>query len=192
MTIEVSRSFSGRGITVPYAPIFDDIRKNHGFLDVRGQPNLAAQILEGHDSEALRALLVRIAREGSYFSLGCDLGAHVEDVELKNVAGGYLQIASTDYANTSTDHYDVFCDALAKNLEARADRRSWRVDLQGAYVQFRLPGEEFILAPSIWIWFFAAAKTCADARKSREGLICVLEDALHATEVRASFVIQRD
>ena len=29
------------GMTVPYAPLFDDIRCNYGFVDLRGRPDLA-------------------------------------------------------------------------------------------------------------------------------------------------------
>jgi hypothetical protein len=66
-------------MTVPYAPITDDIRHNRGFVDLRGRSDLAREIAEGRDSVALRNLLVRIAQPGSrIFTIGCDLEAHQE------------------------------------------------------------------------------------------------------------------
>jgi hypothetical protein len=68
MPLQISKR-GGDGITVPYGPIFDGVRKNSGFTDVRGRPDVAAQITEGGESKALRDLLVRTARENVYFSL---------------------------------------------------------------------------------------------------------------------------
>jgi len=44
---------SEQGITVPYAPLFNDINRNHGFVDVRGRPDLVAGIPEASQSNAL-------------------------------------------------------------------------------------------------------------------------------------------
>jgi hypothetical protein len=41
MSLEVAYR-EGDGTTVPYGPIFDDIRKNRGFVDERGRPDIAA------------------------------------------------------------------------------------------------------------------------------------------------------
>jgi hypothetical protein len=82
-------------ITVPYAPIADDIRQNRGFVvDLREHPEKARDIAEGNQSSALRHLLVRVAAAGSpIFTLGCDMGAHVESTRVplrrREVAGGY-------------------------------------------------------------------------------------------------------
>jgi three-Cys-motif partner protein len=143
MPLEVIRSFDS-GITVPYGPIFDDIRRSNGFTDLRGRPDLAEKIVEGSSSRALRELLVRVARERSYFSLGCDLGRYAEDEQPPNqrkVSGGYLQIASTNYAEASTDQYDVFCEAFGRELSRHVRKRRWKINLRGTYVQFNLPGE---------------------------------------------------
>ena len=45
------------GMTVPYPPLFNDIRRNHGFVDLRGRPDLAIEIPEGSQSSALKAIL---------------------------------------------------------------------------------------------------------------------------------------
>src|SRR5712671_3738486 len=92
-------------MTVPYAPIADDIRHNRGFVDLRGLPGEAKEIAEGSDSSALSNLLVGLAAVGSpIFTLGCDLGAHREPTHIplrrREVAGGYIQIASVHYHGT--------------------------------------------------------------------------------------------
>jgi hypothetical protein len=46
------------GMTVPYPRLFDEIRSNHGFVDVRGRPELAAEIAETSHSPAMKALLI--------------------------------------------------------------------------------------------------------------------------------------
>jgi hypothetical protein len=65
------------GITVPYPPLFDIIRRNHGFMDLRGRPDLAATIPEGSESASLKSLLVEMSKPGApLFTLGCDLGTN--------------------------------------------------------------------------------------------------------------------
>lgn len=186
MPLEVSRSL-GNGITVPYSPIFDAVRKNHGFTDLRGKPDLAEKIFEGASSRALSELLVRIAAEQSYFSLGCDLGRHSEKEQSKmrrRVSGGYIQVASINYAQASTGQYDAFCDVFSRELRRKASQWRWKIDLQGTYVKFNIPEEPPAKAPSMWIWFFAAAKTHDQADISREELLRAIGEALHAHKVR--------
>jgi hypothetical protein len=79
MTFRFTFRVDPEGMTVPYAPITDDIRRNLGFVDLRGHPDRAKEIAEGKESPALRNLLVRVASVGSgIFTLGCDLGTHQE------------------------------------------------------------------------------------------------------------------
>jgi hypothetical protein len=193
MPLKITRSF-GNGITVPYGPIFDDIRRNHGFTDLRGRPDLAKEIVEGLSFPALRELLIRMARERTYFTLGCDLGRHTEIDRPKDqskVSGGYLQIASTKYAEASTGHYDAFCEAFGRQLRRYVRKQRWKIDLQGTYVQFNIPGELSAKAPSIWIWFFAAAGSHDKSDKSREELLTAIADALHADQVSKQLIFTR-
>ena len=44
------------GMTVPYPPLYDDIRRNHGFVDIRGRPDLASKIPEASQSPAFASL----------------------------------------------------------------------------------------------------------------------------------------
>lgn len=185
MGLEVSRR-GAQGITVPYGPIVDDIRRNNGFSDVRGRPDLAAKIVEGTSSNALRGLLVRIARENVYFSLGCDLGSHCEpeaSSAQRQVAGGYIQVAAIKYQRPSIDHYDRLCDLVEAKLAERVKRSHWKIDFAGTWVRFRLPHERRVTRPSMWIWFFAAARSKARAVESRERLMETLSDVLHMPEV---------
>jgi|ERR1700687_160939 len=132
MPLQVS-SRGGEGITVPYGPIFDGVKKNSGFSDVRGRPDLAAQIAEGGTSKALGNLLVRAARENVYFSLGCDLGDHQElesPAAQRQIAGGYIQVAAINYSDASTDQYDEFGKAVTSELRKRAQSFHWRIELE--------------------------------------------------------------
>jgi hypothetical protein len=69
MPFQFSFRVDPEAITARYALITDDIRRNRGFVDLRGHPNKAKEIAEGNDSPALRNLLVRVAIVGSAISL---------------------------------------------------------------------------------------------------------------------------
>jgi hypothetical protein len=182
MSLEVAYR-GGDGTTVPYGPIFDDIRKNRGFVDARGRPDIAASIAEGSESAELKKLLVRISEENIYFSLGCDLGKHEEPeakAPLRQVAGGYVQVVGIDYEGLSTDQYDEFGDRVQRALRAKSQGRNWRLWLQGCFVNFKFPGRPAVKAPSMWIWFFARAKNEERAIEAREELIAILSEILHS------------
>jgi hypothetical protein len=150
---------------------------------------VAAQITEGGESKALRDLLVRIARENVYFSLGCDLGDHTEPESIaaqRQVAGGYIQFAVINYSNATTDQYDEFCKTMEPALRKGARSSHWRIELVGTWVKFCLPDEPTTTSPSMWIWFFAAARTKAKAMASREVLIGAISDVLHMPEVAST------
>ena len=74
------------GMTVPYPPLFNDIRRNHGFVDLRGRPDLAIEIPEGSQSPALKAILVELSEPASpLFTLGCDLGTNPPGFRLRDL-----------------------------------------------------------------------------------------------------------
>src|SRR5712691_10020038 len=118
-------------ITVPYAQITDDIRRNRGFVDLRGRPDKAKDIAEGNDSPALRSLLVRVATVGStIFTLGCDLGAHQEPTHVplrrREVAGGYIQFASVHYDRAESESYAAFANGIAAHVKTRVEEDNWK------------------------------------------------------------------
>lgn len=166
-------------MTVPYAPITDDIRRNRGFTDLRGQPGRAKEIAEGNSSSALSDLLVRVAEVGSpIFTVGCDLGSHTEPTHVpqrrREVAGGYVQIASIQYHRTITEAYAAFANSMVDALRARCGKDNWNIDIVGKGVNFKFDGEPKGVQPSLWIWFFAAAPDPFAAIESRERLIAAL------------------
>lgn len=170
-------------MTVPYAPITDDIRRNRGFTDLRGQPGRAKEIAEGNGSSALSGLLVRVAQVGSpIFTLGCDLGSHTEPTHVprsrREVAGGHVQIASIQYHLTETEAYAAFANSMVEALRARSGKDHWKIDIVGKGVNFKFDGEPKGIQPSLWIWFFAAAHNPLAAIQSRERLIEAIGDIL--------------
>jgi hypothetical protein len=183
------------GTTVPYPPLFDDIRRNHGFVDLRGRPDLAAEIPEGSQSPALKELLVDLSEPHSaLFTLGCDLGTHEEsqcEERARHVAGGYIQLMSASYADRSPDDYLTFSYAIAEVLENKAQDHIWVVRFVLEFVVFNL--DEFSnLAPSLWIWFHAKARTPDVALASREDLIGGLHQALADERLTLFFEEGRD
>jgi hypothetical protein len=109
MTFKFSFQIDPEGMTVPYPPVTDEIRRNRGFVDLRREPEKAIEIAEGTDSLALRNLLIRVAEKGtSIFTIGCDLGAHQERTNVparrREFAGGYIQFASIHYDRPSPSH----------------------------------------------------------------------------------------
>jgi hypothetical protein len=169
-----------KGITVPYGRRFRKQRRNHGFVDLRGRPDLAALIPEAAQSEALKALLVSLADASSPLStLGCDLGAHVEGKgsARRHIAGGYVQVMRRDYARASADDYLALTRAISADLEEPAADHEWTLGFTLTSVDFKLDLCTDTI-PSVQIWFFARADTPEDAAASRELLIEKLSGAL--------------
>jgi hypothetical protein len=163
------------GITVPYPPLFDGIRRNHGFVDLRGRAHLVAKIPETAQSEALKRLLTKLAEPGSpLLTLGCDLGTHEEQLKegetASPIAGGYIQFMDTCYADRSSDDYVRFARYIAEALESEAEGHNWIVRFTPTFVMFNLDNYSN-LTPSLWVWFYAAGHSPEDALASREALI---------------------
>lgn len=178
--LTASFPFGGRGNTVPYPPLFDDIRSNHGFIDLRGRPDRIAQVPEARESTALASLLRALAAPDSpLVSLGCDLGEHVEadapEAE-REVAGGYVQIVCADYQGQSIDFLLALGRRMEAALQVRSDGQLWEAifDLQPVHIAFGTVLETF----SIWLWFLATAATREEARFSREIFLKAIQDAL--------------
>lgn len=183
MVLDVER-YGAEGTTVPYGKVFDGVRKNSGFIDIRGRPDLAATIPEGAESQALRRLLIRLAADKVYFSLGCDLGEHEEPespATRRYVAGGYIQLTSIRYREASTEQHDDFATAIEKSMRERSRGKRWRMWLEGRWVNFRLGRRT--KAPTTWVWFFALERSKLRALEERENMIEALSETLHTVEV---------
>lgn len=177
--LETNLEMDEEGMTVPYPPLFDDVRKNHGFIDIRGRPELASEIPEGLDSLAMRTLLIELAQPNSkIFSVGCDSGTKVlTEAKLPHTAGGYVQIMHATYADRSPEDYARYAAAVAETLKAGSQNKEWRVDFILTPVAFKLDGFSDMTG-SLWIWFHAFADSEEGTLVSRETLITELGQAL--------------
>jgi hypothetical protein len=129
MTFKFAFRVDREGMTVPYAPITDDIRRNRGFVDLRGRSDLAGEIAEGHNSVALRNLLVRIAQPSSrVFTIGCDLGAHQQGASATPRSCG--RIHRTPNHATVGDFrvvdFSIKAGAQPRGFPRAASRSRWR------------------------------------------------------------------
>lgn len=161
------------GITIPYPPVSDEIRRNNGFVDLRGHPDLAGQISEGSESAALKDLLVRLSDSASsLFTLGCDLGEHQEEERriIRQFAGGYVQLMASNYMTAKPQNYLELARAVEQTLRKSSTRLSWEFRFELTPVSFQLDSVEGLI-PSLCIWFVAEASTRLAASKSREFLI---------------------
>lgn len=161
------------GNTVPYPPLFDAIRKNHGFVDTRGRIDRIADIPEAQLSEALAGILRLLAAPDSpLISLGCDLGQRDKPkgrLDTRKWAGGYVQIAA---ASATTEEFELLRD-VAKAIETGLHRivvsDNWEVRF--VLTSVHLDFEEERDTQSAWLWFDAKASTVNLALASRERLL---------------------
>lgn len=180
MALQVRSGQGGKGTTVPYPPLYDDVRRNHGFVDLRGKPELVAGILETEESSALLRLLVALSQPKSQVcSLGCDLGTHVESAArfgARQVAGGYVQIADSRFENFEFEVVKNSSVYIEKFLRSKVGSDRWEVkfDLRSVIFNFGDPIE----APSVWLWFFAKSSSQAGAMDSRERLMNCIAEAI--------------
>jgi hypothetical protein len=176
----VSYHLDPEGITVPYGAIFDEVRSNFGFVDLRGRADLVADLPEVASSAALRRLLSSLAAPTSQiFSIGCDLGEHQEDEaprELRRVAGGYVQLMSSNYFEADDETYRTIGEHVGRRLEDASVGHSWEVRVSLQKVAFKLDAAG--IRSSLVFWFYASAAKPQKARSSREVLIDRLHRAL--------------
>jgi hypothetical protein len=171
------------GTTVPYSAFTDDIRHNRGFVDLRGRPDRATEIAEGGASAALLNLLMQVASPDSpIFTLGCDLGSHMEPTNVplrrRAVAGGYVQVAGIHYHRTPTEAYAALANSIVAAARTQSGKDNWEIDFVGKGVRFQFEGEPTGIQPSLWIWFFARTSNEFSAMESRERLITAISDTL--------------
>ncbi len=170
--------------TVPYQQLFDDIRNNYGFMDLRGSPELVPRIPESTQSSALAALLLALAQSDSCLcSLGCDLGAGEPGPDREqHVAGGYVQLMATDYRGRTASEYLAFCQFVAQRMESQSETHAWELECMHKWVNLGIDGSHEMTS-SVSFWFHANASSAAEAVTSREVLLACLLDALTRREI---------
>lgn len=173
MPVQVVYSSGERGNTVPYPPLEDEIRRNHGFVDLRGKPEAVATIPEARLSPALASLLTSLAQPHSAFiSLGCDLGEHTDPASQLNTrrrAGGYVQIADARMKDVDGTFLKRAAAHIEITLNAKAGTDRWSIRFVLTRVAYEF--NERVEAHSFWLWFDAKASTLDKARASRERLL---------------------
>ncbi|MEZ5830094.1 MAG: hypothetical protein R3D05_02845 [Dongiaceae bacterium] len=168
-------------LTLPYERNFEDGRTNHGFVDMRGRPDLAREVREATSSRALAELLIALAEpESRYFSIGCDLRPWPPaEPDAPHQSAGYLQLAFSDLEKEATDHrrHLQFGHDLKAHLDRSAGDESWVVRLVVATVDAAdIGGPEEMWSPVIE--FCAMGPSERDAADSAERLIAALRDFL--------------
>lgn len=189
MPVFLSNSTSDNAIPVPY-PAGYPRPSNYGFLDLRGNPDAVAEIPEVARTPALRALLVRFASEaGPLFTVGCDVGHHVEAGALQNeryVSGGYVQFALVRATYNEASRWARLFNDMQEGLKARVADDYWRVHLRLSPILVRLDNLNQMQG-SVHVDFFACAANGGAARKSRERLINAINASITATSINRAF-----
>lgn len=179
MPVQISCTSNGRGNTVPYPPLQDEIRRNHGFVDLRGRPDAVATVPEAQSSVALAALLVALAAPRSLLiSLGCDLGEHTDPTsqsQTRRRAGGYVQVADARIRDVERDFLKRAAAHIEVTLRAAVGNDRWSIQLDLCRVAYTF--DDVVEAHSLWIWFDAKASTFDKARSSRERLLIAITSA---------------
>ena len=168
------------GVTLPYDPVFDDIRSNHGFVDTLGRPDLAREMYECAQSVSMRRLLMRLAHsEAKVFSIGCDLGGRLMpgDSGCHHIAGGYVHVLSAAYSQYWLGEYEQYGEAVANMLEGRSSGHEWELELALTPVRFNLDHFRKVTG-SITVWFHAYGDAEDVATRSRDVCIANLGDCL--------------
>jgi hypothetical protein len=178
--LRCQQQLTDRIMSVPYSA-GRRRRSNHGFTDLRGCPSKAAIIAEATSSPALTFLLkCAAAPNAPFFSIGCDIGHHREkELVSSYVSGGYVQLASHDYASTELRDYWSLAEQVQKACRTASSGYRWRITFLAARCNFRLGHDPEVTAPSLLIYFWALAKTASLAEQSREALIFAIVRALY-------------
>jgi hypothetical protein len=82
------------------------------------------------------------------------------------------------YDRAKTESYAAFANAIVASLQESAGDHHWKIEFIGKYVNFNFDGEATGLYPSLWMWFFAAARDSFEALASRERLIGAIDAAI--------------
>jgi len=164
--------YEQKGMRVPYPANYEPGRTNAGYIDLRGRPDRVDEIHEASRSPALARLLREIASGEDWITLGCDLGAHVEQggSGKVHVAGGYLQLTTAELTSLP-DVFEKAGERIFRYLEDAVQDDSWQTFFEISPIEFRLVGKDPCTGGSLKVSFFAEASVPRRARASRERLI---------------------
>ena len=108
--------YQGSGITiaqtdealtaVPYGPqTHDDGDQNHGWVDLRDNPERVTNIPEAQKSAGLAALLKTLAEPGALMTSGCECGLFAGNAEMAHAyyVGGYIDVMFREGALNSPE-----------------------------------------------------------------------------------------
>ena len=155
-------------------------RRNHGFFDLRGDPERARSIAEAASSPAFQDLLAQLADSHSrYFSVGCELGdgpVTLEGGAAGHCSGGYVQIAHNELHSPAALHNGPQ-GVLARDMRAFLDGvvgdRLWAVRFIVTVIGVEaLGGPEQVWSPLIEM--DAIAENAEHAAQSAEQLFVAL------------------
>ncbi|MGK9233285.1 hypothetical protein KXS07_16645 [Inquilinus limosus] len=174
--------YAEKAITIPYPPIpREGESSNHGFIDVRGRPDLAAAIPEASESEALRRILVELAQPSSLFAtVGCALGAYEEpesEADIRYRCGGYVQLFFIDHSERWEFDYENIITDTRDFKSSKAGNYKWFIRYVIEDILLKVDNMEDTI-PSLQIWFHCADQSPEAALSSREVLIDTIREAL--------------
>ncbi|WP_026869717.1 hypothetical protein [Inquilinus limosus] len=174
--------YAEEGITIPYPPIpREGESSNHGFIDVRGRPDLAATIPEASESEALRRILVELAQPSSLFAtVGCALGAYEvpeSEADIRYRCGGYVHLFFIDHSERWEFDYENIITDTRDFKSSKAENYKWFIRYTIMDILLEADDMEDTI-PSLQIWFHCADHSPEAALSSREVLIDTIREAL--------------
>lgn len=150
-------------------------RTNRGFVDLRGQQELAANLAESQPSRAMQSILIALARpEAQFFTIGCEVSAHQTN-QKRFGAGRNLQIAASDFSIACRDR--KYLVALSDTIKARVDQRcgveEWAIQFLLSVIETTAIGGPGQLWSPV-LRFEAEAATLQHASHSAEKLVMAL------------------
>jgi len=181
MPLKISHTVQ-RGNTVPYPPLFNEINRNHGFVDLRGRPDLIEDIPELAESAALKALVLDLAQPASrLMTMGCDLGQHLfkrRKPDRRWTAGGYVQVARLPLGLVGQDALFEITKGFERHLAAAARAERWEADFGLCQTHLAFQPGATVEIQTLWIWLHAFSATPEAAQASREGAFAALHQGL--------------
>lgn len=189
MPVILTNSIGHEAKTVPYPSLMNRHRTNRGFVDLRGRPELAANVAEAANSPALKNLLVRIASDsGPIFTVGCDLGARTDldqEPHLRKTAGGYIDFVCKWFW-VGPERWANLWNKVSEKLTETVGDDHWEVHFELRPLLLSLP-DLHQKTCEVRVSFHTYAKSRAIALASRERLLAAIDGGLSEAAVETAF-----